>query len=213
MASDGTQFVSRPIVSERQREILMDQILAKIGIMPKRPNDADEFKNTLVVGYDVGAGIRGFVGMYVNKKDRFELVQTMRPVRGEICGYGIQYDMGVMIRRYINRRKAMPERIIIYRDGVGDPEFEEVINTEVVHITTAIRRQDNPLIPDQNNPGMFGTAQRTTVELVFVVVQKRIAERLFCARNVGENKRTVECVKPGTFIKAHINKCPKPGGK
>eukprot|EP00117_Sycon_ciliatum_P032730 scpid34019/ scgid0445/ len=166
----GTQFVSRPIVSERQREILMDQILAKIGIMPKRPNDADEFKNTLVVGYDVGAGIRGFVGMYVNKKDRFELVQTMRPVRGEICGYGIQYDMGVMIRRYINRRKAMPERIIIYRDGVGDPEFEEVISTEVAHITKAIRRQNNPpswwdffLVTAQGNVGELTTPSHYTV--------------------------------------------------
>jgi eukaryotic translation initiation factor 2C len=69
------------------------------------------------------------------------------------------------LRAYGNFNKKLPKRIMYYRDGVADSQFNQVLDVEM----TAIRKAMHRIYGQNNKPA----------EVTFVVVQKRHHTRFF----------------------------------
>lgn len=74
-------------------------------------------------------------------------------------------DMTKAIKAYQEQHHALPEKIVIYRDGVGDGQIEYVFNTELIQIKESL---------DQ----MYAK-HGEILKMVFIIVSKKINTRIF----------------------------------
>jgi len=92
------------------------------------------------------------------------------------------------VEAFYHQTQRKPERIIVYRDGVAEGQFKEVLTEEVKNIRqacTAIGGEDfNP-------------------KITFIVVQKRHHTRFFCV-NPGDQCGLGKNVPPGTVVDSII---------
>lgn len=70
-------------------------------------------------------------------------------------------NLGIALKRYKDANGRFPERVMIYRDGVGDGQLEHVFNVEVKQIKKALEACDK------------------SIRLTFIVVNKRIGARFY----------------------------------
>jgi eukaryotic translation initiation factor 2C len=84
---------------------------------------------------------------------------------------------------------TFPSRIIVFRDGVSEGQFQNVVDGEVVRIKTAAR-----FVSER-------TGLRYEPKITFIVVQKRHHTRLFCDQ---ENSDRNGNAFPGTVIDSGI---------
>jgi len=125
-------------------------------------------KNTMVIGYDtyhdslhkdksVGAVVASlnptftkFVSMADFHSNQSELTDRMCPA------------IAKALRKYSSANGCLPERVIMYRDGVGDGQINYVVEHEVAAITNC-----------------FKEAGMENVKFTYIIVSKRIQTRLF----------------------------------
>jgi len=125
-------------------------------------------KNTMVIGYDtyhdslhkdksVGAVVASlnptftkFVSMADFHSNQSELTDRMCPA------------IAKALRKYSSANGCLPERVIMYRDGVGDGQINYVVEHEVAAITNC-----------------FKEAGMDNVKFTYIIVSKRIQTRLF----------------------------------
>jgi len=106
-----------------------------------------------------------------------ELVHQLRP-----C-------MVAAIKKYKEMNNALPETIIVYRDGVGDGQLEIVLEEEVSQIRSA-----------------FGDLPDYKPRLAVILVKKRIHTRFFMPSNRGlTNPPAGACVDSGCVMSARPN--------
>ncbi|XP_037929058.1 protein aubergine-like [Teleopsis dalmanni] len=76
------------------------------------------------------------------------------------------------LRAYRNEHGSLPERILFYRDGVGDGQLHQVVNTELNHLR--IKAQE-----------IYEAAGKHEIgpRLAFIVVSKRLNTRYFFSNN------------------------------
>jgi aubergine-like protein len=67
------------------------------------------------------------------------------------------------VRKYVELNGALPQRIVVYRDGVGEGDIHNVCTHEVETLNSELRR-------------MYGDQP---VKMAFIIVTKRINTRLF----------------------------------
>ena len=70
--------------------------------------------------------------------------------------------MAVAMAQYKLRNKALPERVVIYRDGVGDGQLQYIHEHELPQIKTYIDSEKN-----------------WEPQLAYIVLKKRINQRFF----------------------------------
>uniref|UniRef100_A0A7S3UXA3 Uncharacterized protein n=1 Tax=Heterosigma akashiwo TaxID=2829 RepID=A0A7S3UXA3_HETAK len=87
-----------------------------------------------------------------------------------------------LFRQFYERNRVKPQRIIFYRDGVGENQYAAVAAKEI----TAIKRACAKLEPGYNPP------------ITFVIVQKRHHTRLF-AHNERDQDRSGN-IQPGLLV-------------
>lgn len=87
-------------------------------------------------------------------------------------------DTTKALRAYQGHQNAIPEKIVIYRDGVGEGQERYVYETELLQIKQRLQE-----IYDQHN---------MPLKLVFIVVSKKTNTRIF-----GYNQRNPQ---PGTVV-------------
>ncbi|CAK1555842.1 unnamed protein product [Leptosia nina] len=87
---------------------------------------------------------------------------------------------------YLRTNGTFPERIIVYRDGVGDGQFSRIQDYEVSQLKILIQELDKVYQP----------------KITYVVVQKRINTRIFLKGFQGD----FENPPPGTVVDHHITK-------
>lgn len=97
-------------------------------------------------------------------------------------------DLAEMVREcliqfYKTNGKTKPERIVFYRDGVSEGQFDQVLVHEVRAVQEACMKLDKDYRPG----------------ITFVVVQKRHHARLFCEDRKDETGRAGN-VPPGTTV-------------
>lgn len=124
-------------------------------------------KKTMLCGVDTyhgsdGTTVGGFVASMNEEFTRWSSRPAIQQKREELVN-GLTASMGAALRAYKNFNKEYPDRIILYRDGVGDGQLDFVKQYEIPQFKEAFKA-----IGDDYNP-----------KLTFVVVQKRINTKFF----------------------------------
>ncbi|CAG8626747.1 20094_t:CDS:2, partial [Gigaspora rosea] len=117
-----------------------------------------------------------YSGRYsVNKVPRNETIESLEDMVNDL------------FRTFWERNKSLPNRILFYRDGVSEGQFQHVLNIEVKAIKTVISRC--------YKPGSEPT-------LTFIIVQKRHHTR-FMPENSRDGDKLGNCI-PGTVVDTSI---------
>ncbi|CAD6187630.1 unnamed protein product [Caenorhabditis auriculariae] len=169
---------SRIVADQITTKYLVDQPTMVVGIDVTHPTQAELRMNmpsvaAIVANVDLlpqsyGANVK------VQKKCRESVVYLLDAIRERII-------------TFYRHTKQKPARIIVYRDGVSEGQFAEVLREEIQSIRTACLA-----ISDDFRP-----------PITYIVVQKRHHARMFCkfqSDMVGRAKN----VPPGTTVDTGI---------
>lgn len=152
------------------------QILSKVGGQPwamKFP-----MRSFMIVGIDVyhdtidrKKSCVGFVAS-MNEFTSSWWSQTFFQSSLEEIGQKINVCMTSALRRFHALNNFVPQRVIVYRDGVGDGQLETVIEIEISQVVNGIKfymRDKHPGEPDPT--------------ISYIIVQKRINAKLSLRQN------------------------------
>lgn len=147
-------------------------------------------KKLMVVGVDSyhdsssrGRSVCGFIASTNNSLTRY-YTQCKFQHTGQELADNLKLCMTNALKVYHSINNSLPERIVVYRDGVGDGQLPAVVEHEVPQIMSAFKEQTD------YNP-KFGV----------VVVKKRINSRMF-----AEMGRQLSNPPPGTIVDTVITK-------
>ncbi|GAB1865325.1 Piwi-like protein 1 [Camponotus japonicus] len=153
-------------------------------------------KNCMVCGIDVyhagvGGGakksVAGFVASLDTQLSKWHSRICMQASKQELVDM-LQVCLTSAINAYQKHNGCSPERIIIYRDGVGDGDLDYVEKYEVKQLMMTFNRIEPNYKP----------------QLSVIIVQKRINTRLFI-RDRG-NSRGLENPAAGTIVDSYITR-------
>ncbi|KAG4079836.1 hypothetical protein HA402_014967 [Bradysia odoriphaga] len=141
-------------------------------------------KNVMICGIDtyhdtkkkdnsVGAFIASLNGTYTEWYSR-AVIQSQK----EELINGLAQALISALHAYKQRNDALPDKIIIYRDGVGDGQLKMVSEYELPQLVKACMLQNADYKP----------------QFTFIVVQKRINTRLFLAKGKGFDNPAPGCI-------------------
>ncbi|XP_018355281.1 PREDICTED: protein argonaute-3 [Trachymyrmex septentrionalis] len=150
-------------------------------------------KNCMICGIDVyhagvGGGSRksvaGFIASLDTQLTKWHSRICMQASKQELVDM-LQVCLTSAINAFHKYNGCNPERIIIYRDGVGDGDLDYVENYEVKQLLATFNR----------------VAPNYKPQLSVIVVQKRINTRIFIKRRNGLNNP-----EPGTIVDSCITR-------
>ena len=162
---------------------ILVQMAAKLGAKPwavKIPP-----KNLMVAGFDTyhkkdgdrrGRSFGAFTASLDPLFGRY-YSQCLPHGAGEEISAKFMTMFSGALRAYQAVNKSFPQRIIFYRDGVGEGQLEEVKKVEIRAIKNLLQEKD------------------LDIKLTFIVVSKRINTRFFWPRD-----RTIENPPSGTVV-------------
>jgi aubergine-like protein len=145
-------------------------------------------KNLMIVGIDVfhdavlgkSRSITGFVASTNPHMTRWYSRVAIQGPQQELVD-GLKLCFRAALQKYHQENGGLPERIIVYRDGVGDGMMHTVAQYEVPQMTSCFT-------------DLFGESYQP--KMAVVVVQKRISTRIFC-----RSPRTgLDNPPPGTVV-------------
>lgn len=134
---------------------------------------------TMTIGFDVTRDTitRKSYGAFIatmDIKQRVQFFSTVAPHdNSEECSAHIDTHMRKALKTYYQVNGCFPERIIMYRDGVGDGEIHYVHNNEVKTLERTLNE-----IYEKKSPG-------TAPKFSFIIVSKRINTRFFAQNRSG----------------------------
>lgn len=145
-------------------------------------------KNTMICGIDTyhetghrGITVGGFVASINPQFTRWWSKPTIQDKREELVN-GLTSSMEAALRAYQKFNETLPERIILFRDGVGDGQINFVQQYEIPQFKAAFERIHAHYEP----------------KLTFLIVQKRIKVKLFLQNKFG--KEALTNPPPGTVL-------------
>ncbi|GMT00939.1 hypothetical protein PENTCL1PPCAC_23113 [Pristionchus entomophagus] len=169
---------SRLVADEITQKYLIDVPTIVIGVDVTHPTQAEERMNmpsvaAIVANVDLfpqgyGANVK------VQRKSRESVVYMCDAVRERLISF-------------FRNTHQKPSRIIVYRDGVSEGQFAEVLREEMQSIRSACLT----LSPDYRPP------------ITYIVVQKRHHARLF-AKNPRDTVGKAKNIPPGTTVDTGI---------
>ena len=127
------------------------------------------FQKVMICGIDTyhevnqkGNAVTGFIASLNGSYTRWYNKATIQKKKEEI-GIGLTASLGLALAAYFNFNNYYPERIIVYRDGVGDGQLRYLKEFEI----------------PQMNEGCKQVAKDYEPKLTYIVVQKRINTKFF----------------------------------
>lgn len=156
------------------------QINAKCGGAPWMVDI--KLNNILAIGYDVchdtndkSKSYGAVVAADFKSSSYFSMVQAHR--NGEELSNNLSLMVIAAVNNHSNLKKCLPDRIILYRDGVGEGQTNYVIEHEKQNLVDALQK----LYKGSGKPLKFG----------FIIVSKRINTKFFRDKSNPE---------PGTVV-------------
>ncbi|XP_077302628.1 argonaute 3 [Arctopsyche grandis] len=152
------------------------------------------YKRLMVIGIDVyhsaessnKNSVGGFVASYNDSLTRWYSRVCFQSTHQEIVDK-IKICLLDALKLYLDHNGLLPDRIIIYRDGIGNGQFNVCSNHELPQIEMC-----------------FATmGQNYSPSLTFIIVQKRHSARIF--ENCGPNKEVTN-PSPGTVIDSMVTR-------
>lgn len=164
------------VISKTGNPVILERPVMIMGADVNHPSAGDTISPSMAA---VVASFDRFASRYAvevrPQQHRVEIIQDLKNM-----------TRNLLIAFHHNTRGCKPERIVMYRDGVSESQFMEVLAYEM----KAMRAACSEL--DQNyQPG-----------ITFLVVQKRHHTRLFCSDKDGVGK--CKNVPPGTVVDTAI---------
>ncbi|KAI9595773.1 Piwi domain-containing protein [Syncephalis fuscata] len=151
-------------------------------------------KPTIVIGADVShpapgdvtrPSIATLVGSIDANLARFSSCIRIQTARAEMIG-DLRDMIVELLKAFYRNTGHKPARILFYRDGVSEGEFQQVLDTEVMAVKEACLQLEPNYSPT----------------LTYVTVQKRHHTRLFPTRR-EHSDRSGNCV-PGTVVDSDV---------
>ncbi|KAM8717614.1 hypothetical protein ACLKA7_004331 [Drosophila subpalustris] len=146
--------------------------------------------------------------MDINTSTRYYSSVTEH-MKGQELSDQMSLNMTCALKAYREHHGTLPERILFYRDGVGEGQLYQVFNTEV------------KFLKDQLDKIYKSAGKEEGCRLAFIVVAKRINTRYFVNKRNPEPGTVVDdiitlpeyydfflvsqCVKQGTVSPTHYN--------
>ncbi|KAL7288194.1 piwi-like protein Siwi [Trichogramma pretiosum] len=157
------------------------QLNCKIGGHPWTVELSHKVPNMMVIGFDVCHDKASTdYGAMVASLDPLHYGSYYSAVtqhsNGEELSNNIAVHISHALHEYRRKNNCLPERILVYRDGVGEGQLRYVADHEVSHIYKRLA-------------GLYGGEEK--VKLTFIIVTKRINTRIF---HNGRNPQ------PGTIV-------------
>ncbi|CAB3989275.1 piwi 1 [Paramuricea clavata] len=194
--------VSRPVSSQvivartlSKKQMLMS-VCTKIGIQLNCKLGGEVWavdiplKNLMVIGIDCyhdsvskGKSISGFVASTNQTLTKYYSRCTSQHTGQELVD-GIKVCVTGALRKYNEINKTLPDRIIVFRDGVGDGQLAAVFEHEVKQFMECFRT-----VGFQERP-----------KFAFIVVKKRINSRFFLKNGRLQNP------PPGSVVDQHVTR-------
>nr|XP_043624917.1 protein argonaute 7 [Erigeron canadensis] len=162
------------------RILKLDEPVMFLGADVTHPHPLDDFSPSVaaVVGSVNWPAANKYVSKMRSQTHRQEIIQDLTAMVEEI------------LHDFLRELSKLPKRLIFFRDGVSETQFQKVLSEELQAIRAACLR-----FSGYNPP------------ITFAVVQKRHHTRLFPAELVsssGKNMFTDENVPPGTVVDSVI---------
>ncbi|CAL8115744.1 unnamed protein product [Orchesella dallaii] len=157
---------------------LVVQMNAKLGGEPWTV--AIPLKNLMIVGFDVyhcgkrkGSSVGAMVATTAASQAKYYSTISHHSSRDDLSER-TGADFTKCLHAYSKINNALPDRIIMYRDGVGEGQLKYVYETELGNIRSAI-------------DGVYKSAGReaTMPKFTFIVVTKRLNTRIFGLQRNG----------------------------
>lgn len=146
-------------------------------------------KDTMICGIDTShvtgpnpITVGGFVGSINPEFTRWFSKPTIQGKREELIG-GLTASMEQCLTKYKELNNSLPERVVLYRDGVGNGQLPFVKEYEIQQFKNAFKRIDPEYKP----------------KLTFVVVQKRINTKFFAMPDPKDPSKMIN-PKPGSIL-------------
>jgi aubergine-like protein len=133
----------------------------------------------MTIGFDVGRDTvtKKSYGAFIATMDIRKKIQFYSSVaphaNGEECSAHIDLHMRKALKTYYDINGCLPERILMYRDGVGDGDIHYIHTGEVQILEKTLKE-----IYGQRSPGV-------EPRFCFIIVSKRINTRFFAKANGG----------------------------
>ena len=168
---------------------LVAQICAKIGGIPWAVSELPFFdKRTMVCGLDAYhdgedglLSVLGFVASYNRTCTKYWSSSQMTQRPGDEIATGLQGMVVQALNHFREANGSLPDRVIIYRDGVdrGDPQMQAMKEVEVEQLKKACAEFDHP------------------IGCIFVVVTRKTNVELYAQ---GFYEDSFKNVVPGTVL-------------
>lgn len=198
-----TCCISRPVASQvilantiSKPQMLMS-VATKIGIQLNCKLGGSAWavqipiKNLMVIGYDSyhdsskrGLSVGAICCSFNDRLTQYYSRVTFQTSKQEMMD-GLKINIVAALRHYQNVNKFVPDRIIVYRDGVGEGQLGSVKEFELEQIKSCFKEVGPNFSP----------------RLTFIVVNKRITTRIFSKENGGVGNPI-----PGTIIDSVITR-------
>nr|DBA30176.1 TPA: hypothetical protein GDO54_006191 [Pyxicephalus adspersus] len=164
----NTKTISNPTKLRSIAQKILLQINCKLG---GELWGADiPLKNLMVIGMDVyhdpSRGLRsvtGFVASINNSLTRWYSSVVFQLPNQEIVD-GLKLCLVAALQKYHEVNHVLPEKIVVYRDGVSDGQLPTVKNYEIPQLQTCFNAFDN-----------------YSPRMAVIVVQKRISTNMYCS--------------------------------
>ncbi|XP_070499434.1 protein aubergine-like [Chironomus tepperi] len=101
--------------------------------------------------------------------------------KGSNCSDYFSVNISKIIDQYKKTYQALPERIIIYRDGVGEGQIQYVVGQELEDVKSSLNRHYSKC---QSKP-----------KLAFIIINKKINTRIF-----SQERNSYDNPLPGTVV-------------
>lgn len=132
-------------------------------------------KSLMVIGIDVyhdasrgGRSVGGFVASMNKSLTRWYSRVCFQSPGQELID-GLKMALTASLKKYHEVNQTLPDRIVVYRDGVGDGQLRTVAGYEVQQLSECFT--------------LFG--ERYSPKMAVVIVSKRINARIFAAQGQG----------------------------
>ncbi|XP_033172824.1 protein aubergine [Drosophila mauritiana] len=131
-------------------------------------------RGLMTVGFDVCHSPKnknksyGALVATMDQKESFRYFSTVNEhTKGQELSEQMSLNMACALRSYKEQHRSLPERILFFRDGVGDGQLYQVVNTEVNTLKSSLDE-------------IYKTAgKKEGCRLTFIIVSKRINSRYF----------------------------------
>lgn len=153
-------------------------------------------KDLMVVGYDTyhdsvrkGQSVGGFVASLNPTLTRYHSRCTFQHTGMELAD-GLKVCMTGALRRYAKENGKLPERIIFYRDGVGDGQLNAVVEHEVAQLLQCFK-------------DVLPSGEEYKPKFAVIVVKKRVSARLFA---LDQRSGHPSNPRPGSVIDTEVTR-------